>query len=312
MPGSEGIDADKSAPGRRVTRFVGDHPVLVLLAPALVVLLAVFVYPLAWVLYRSLFFPPLYPGQGYRFAPAGNYIRVVTSPDFYESVVQTLFYSVGSLSVSVTSGLLVALALNQVASRRVRTVYTTLFVLVLAIPVSILALTWRWILHPTEAGLANMLLLDLALVSSPVPFLESRALVLGVVALIDAWVRMPFAIVVFLAGLQSIPTRVYEAARIDGATTLQTFRHVTLPYLRPYAVTVVLLTWVFAFQAFTVIWNMTGGGPNGATTTLPLHIYEVSILRFNLGLGAALAALVVAITVLLTAVYVRWGAELDG
>jgi multiple sugar transport system permease protein len=174
--------------------------VLVLLGPALVVLLVLFVYPVAWILYRSLWLPPLSFEGGYRFAPAGNYRRLVTSPDFLASVGRTLFYAGGSLLCSTTGGLIVALALDRVEHRRLRHVYTTLVVLVLAIPVSILALSWRWILHPSGVGLANRVLMDLALIGPPIAFLERPGLVLPIVTLFDAWVRLPFAMLVFLAG----------------------------------------------------------------------------------------------------------------
>jgi len=116
---------------------------------------------------------------------------------------------------------------------------------------------------------------------------------------------MPFAMLVFFAGLQSIPERVYEAARVDGATSFQSFRHVTLPYLRQHAAVVALLTLVFALQAFTVIWVTTGGGPNGQTRTLAPYIYEVGIMQFNFGRGAAISATLVAAATVLTYLYVR-------
>lgn len=299
------MDSGKRAVRRRVNRFLDDHYLLVFLGPALLVLLILFVYPVVWVLYRSLWLPPIYPGEGYQFAPYANYERMVTSPYFRRSVARTLVYAAGSLSLSMTSGLLVALALNRVADRRLQRTYTTVLILGLAIPVSVLALIWRWILHPSEAGLANRVLLDLGAIGAPLPFLESEALALPIVTLIDAWVRFPFAMIVFFAGLQSIPDRFYEAARVDGATSLQAFRHVTLPYLRRYASVVALLTLVFALQAFTVIWTTTGGGPNGQSRTLAPYIYEVGIMQFNFGRGAAISATLVAAATVLTFLYVR-------
>ena len=299
------MDSETHTVRRRVNRFADDHYLLVLLGPALLVLLVLFVYPVVWVLYRSLWLPPIYPGQGYQFAPYANYERMVTSPYFRRSVVRTLVYAGGSLSLSAVGGLIVALALDHVADRRLQRAYTTVLILGLAIPVSVLALTWRWILHPSEAGLANRVLLDLSVIGTPIPFLESEALALPVVALIDAWVRMPFAMIVFFAGLQSIPARLYEAAEIDGATSFQAFRHVTVPYLRQYAAVVALLTLVFALQAFTVIWTATGGGPNGQTRTLAPYIYEVGIMQFDFGRGAAISATLVAAATVLTFLYVR-------
>jgi multiple sugar transport system permease protein len=299
------MDSETCTLRRRANRFLDDHYLLVLLGPALLVLLVLFVYPVAWVLYRSLWLPPIYPGQGHQFAPSGNYGRMVTSPYFRRSVVRTLVYAGGSLSLSMIGGLIVALALDHLPTRRLRRAYTTVLVLGLAIPVSVLALVWRWILHPSDAGLVNRVLLDISVVGTPIPFLESEALALPIVTLIDAWVRLPFAMIVFFAGLQSIPERLYDAAEVDGATTFQAFRQVTLPYLRPYTAVVALLTLTFALQAFTVVWNTTGGGPNGQTRTLAPYIYEVGIMQFNFGYGAAISTTLVAVATVLTFLYDR-------
>jgi len=180
------MDSEKRTVRRRVNRFVDDHYLLVFLGPALVVLLALFLYPVVWVLYRSLWLPPIYPGEGYQFAPYANYERMVTSPYFRRSFARTLLYAVGSLLLSAVGGPVVALALDRVTDRRLQRAYTTLLILGLAIPASVLALIWRWILHPSEAGLANRVLLDLGATGAPIPFLESEALALPVVTLIDA------------------------------------------------------------------------------------------------------------------------------
>jgi len=299
------MDSETRTVRRPATRFLDDHYLLVLLGPALFVLLVLFLYPVVWVLYRSLWLPPIYPGQGYQFGPSANYGRMVTSPYLRRSVVRTLLYAGGSLSLSMTGGLVVALALDRVPSKRLRRAYITVLLLGLAAPVSVLALMWRWILHPSRAGLANRVLLDISVVGTPIRFLESEALALPVVTLIDAWVRMPFAMIVFLAGLQSIPERLYEAAAVDGATSIQAFRHVTLPYLRSYAAVVALLTLVFSLQSFTVVWTTTGGGPNGRTRTLAPYIYEVGIMQFNFGYGAAISTTLVAVATVLTALYGR-------
>lgn len=146
----------------------------------------------------------------------------------------------------------------------------------------------------------------MGVIDSPIRFLLDEQHALLIVTLIDAWVRMPMAMIIFLAGLQAIPNRIYEAAMIDGATNLQRFRHVTIPYLRPYIVTVCLIVWLFAFQAFSVIWVMTGGGPALSTETISLFIFEVEILQFNFNAGAAISSFLVAVSFVLTVFYVKY------
>ena len=299
-----GPDAKRGRLRERVSDVVNDHLGIVLVGLPALVLLILFIWPVIWVLYQSLWVD--YPGVPARFDPIYNYHQVVIRTRFLESVRRTLFYAFGSLLLSVTSGLVVALALDRVGKRWLRTAYVTVLTFGWALPVSVLALTWRWILHDSSAGLLNQTLIDIGLIHEPIAYLFQADLALLIVTLIDAWVRMPLAMLIFLSGLQTVPNRMYEASRIDGATTLQRFRHVTLPYLRPHFLTVCLIVWLFAFQAFSVIWNMTGGGPHGATETVSLFIFEVGIYRLNFSFGSAISAFLVIISLIFTAFYVRY------
>jgi ABC-type sugar transport system permease subunit len=245
------------------------------------------------------------PGLEPRIDPAYNYGKVLASSDFWGSMRRTVLYAVGSFSVSFTGGLFFALLLNHVRRRWLRTAYLTALTSMLAIPVSVAALMWGALLAAHEAAFLNMVLMDLELVSEPIGYLRIEWLALPLVAFIDGWVRMPLATLVFLVGRRAIPARLYEAARMDGATTVQAFRHVTLPQLRPYVFTVVLLLWASAFQAFSVVWVLTDGGPIHRTRTIALYIYEVGILYLDFGQGAAISASLAAVTVVMTAVYVR-------
>ncbi len=304
--GSDGgreVDTGYDGLRRRLRRIGDDHAVAVMLGIPLLVLLALFVYPLLWMLYQSMWVTV--PGLEHRIDPAYNYGRVLTSSDFWGSLRRTVLYSLGSFSVSFTGGLFFALLLNRVRRRRLRAVYLAGLTATLAVPVSIAALTWRTVLADEEAALLNAALMDLGLVTEPIAYLQIGWLALPLVAFIDGWVRMPLALLVFLAGRQGIPARLYEAARIDGATTGQMFRHVTLPQLRPYVATVVLLLWASAFQAFSAVWVLTDGGPIFRTRTIALYVYEVGILYLDFGRGAAVSASLAAITVVVTAVYVR-------
>jgi len=109
----------------------------------------------------------------------------------------------------------------------------------------------------------------------------------------------------FLAGLQAIPQHMYDAAKADGATTFQMFRHITLPYLRPYMAIVGLIVWMFSWRSFAIIFPMTGGGPGTRTTTLPIAVWVSGIFRQDYGYGSAIAVFLVAVTLLLAIFYVR-------
>ena len=288
-----------------VSNWVNDHIRTVLLGPSLVALFVVFIYPaamLVWLSFQNT------RGFGETFAPAYNYGRIFTDPTFWNAVEKTLMYSFGSLFVSVGAGLVIALALNKLAARRMRDVYSTLILLSWAVPLSIVGVTWRWIFDG-QLGVFNKLLVDLGVLASSFSWLSNSTSAMVVVILADTWSRIPFAAIVLLAGLQSIPQEMYDAAKADGATTLQTFRHVTLPYLRPSFFVAGLITWMFAFRAFAIPFSTTGGGPGGATETLAIYIQRFGIQLLDYGFASAVSLFLVAVTLVVAAGYVYFVLE---
>ncbi|MFC7097056.1 carbohydrate ABC transporter permease [Halobaculum marinum] len=283
-----------------ISDWVNDHIRTVLLGPSLVALFVVFIYPAIMLVWLSL---QNTRGFGETFEPTYNYGRIFGDPTFWNAVENTLVYSFGSLFVSVAVGLVVALALNKLADDYLRDTYTTLILLSWAVPLSIVGVTWRWMFNG-QLGVVNRVLLDLGLLSSSFSWLTSSSTAMGVVVLADSWSRIPFAAIVLLAGLQSIPQEMYDAAKIDGATTWQTFRHVTLPYLRPSFFVAGLITWMFAFRAFAIPFSTTGGGPGGATETLAIYIHRFGIQLLDYGFASAVAVFLVSVTLVVAAGYV--------
>jgi multiple sugar transport system permease protein len=297
-----GFGRDDGSLRSRLSRFANDHVLAITMGPALLVIFVIFVYPVAFLFYQSVFLT--LPGIDPRFVAFRNYTTMFQSPEFWSYFQHTLVYSTGSLIVSTTSGLAIALGINHVSRRWLRNVYSTVLMFAWAIPIAVVALIWRWILQGNEFGLLNLILVSSGLVADPVAWLANGDRAMLLVMLVDAWARMPFAMVVFLAGLQSIPNHLYDATRVDGATTLQAFRAVTLPRLRPYFAIVGLITWMFAFRAFAIIFPMTRGGPGQRTTVLSIHIYRTGMVNFNFGYAAAVAVFLVGVTVLVALFYV--------
>ncbi|MFB6221291.1 MAG: carbohydrate ABC transporter permease [Halolamina sp.] len=284
----------------RVSDWVNDNIRVVLLGPSLVALFLVFIYPAVMLLWLSLLNTR---GIGETFEPLYNYSRVFTDPTFWNAVEKTLIYSFGSLFFSVSVGLVVALALNKVINQRVRDTYSTLILISWAVPLSIVGVTWRWMFNG-QLGVVNKVLVDLGILDSAYSWLGNSLSAMVVVILADSWSRIPFATVVLLAGLQSIPQEMYDAAKIDGATTFQTFWNVTLPYLRPSFFVAGLITWMFAFRAFAIPFSTTGGGPGGATETLAIYIHRFGVQLLDYGFASAVAVFLVAVTLLVAAGYV--------
>lgn len=286
-----------------LSSWANDHIVLVMLGPPLLIIAAIFVYPVFWMFYQSLFFAP--PGiQVPIFRPTYNYSKLFGSSQFYLFLRQTLFYSFGSLVLSFTTGLLVALAANHVVNKRLRSTYTTIILFSWALPLAVVAIMWNWILVGDPYGFLNQILMDVGVTNSAISLIANKDLALPLVTFVDAWLRMPFAMVVFLAGLQSIPDHMYDAAKVDGATTFQRFRNITIPYLRPYMAIVGLISWMFAFRAFAIIYPMTQGGPGLRTTTLAIWIYREAMVKLDFGFGSAIAVFLVAVTIIVAIFYV--------
>jgi len=286
----------------RVSRFANDHILLVLMGPALLVITAIFVYPVFYLLRQSLFLT--LPGSVERFVGVENFVTMFESSEFWSYFGNTLIYSFGSLVVSLGSGLLIALAINHVSRSRLRDAYSTVLMFAWAIPLAVVALIWKWMLTGNRLGLFNRVAMDLGVVSSPVAWLSTPEMAMLAVTLTDAWARMPFAMLLLLAGLQSIPDHMYDAAKVDGATTFQMFKSITVQYLRPYIAIVALINWMFAFRAFAVVFPLTNGGPGTSTTVFSIHIYREGMINFNYGYASAVAVFIIVISLFVATFYV--------
>ncbi|MGN8216073.1 carbohydrate ABC transporter permease [Halococcus salifodinae] len=286
----------------QASKTANDHILLVLMGPALLIITAIFVYPVFYLLRQSLYLT--IPGTVERFVGLENFVTMFQSSEFWDYFVNTLIYSFGSLAISLGSGLVVALAINHVAHSRLRDAYSTLVMFSWAIPLAVVALIWKWMFTGNELGFFNMVLMDLGLIAAPIAWLSSPNFAMLAVMLTDAWARMPFAMLLLLAGLQSIPKHMYDAAKVDGATTFQTFRAITVQYLRPYIAIVALINWMFAFRAFAVVFPMTAGGPGTSTTIFSIHIYREGMINFNYGYASAVAVFIIGITLVVATFYV--------
>ncbi|WP_312912265.1 carbohydrate ABC transporter permease [Natronosalvus caseinilyticus] len=282
-----------------IAEFVNRYFTAIMLGPALVAIFVVFIYPVLYLIWQSLFRTTLATG-GYvqEFVFLDNFRYVLTRGRFVDNLKNSLYYSFGSLTISVCGGLLLALAVNHVKREWLRTSYSTLLLISWASPLVVSALIWRWMFN-ADLGLINMILTDLGF--SEILWLADPTWAMISVTFVDGWVRTPFAMIVFLAGLQAIPQHMYDAAKMDGATSFQAFRNVTIPYLLPSFAIVILINWMFSFRAFGVIWGLTQGGPGNSTHVLATWIYRDGIVNFNLGTGSATSVILVLITLAVAA-----------
>jgi multiple sugar transport system permease protein len=163
-------------------------------------------------------------------------------------------------------------------------------------------LVWRYMFHDV-VGILNFFLLKIGAISTPMNWLGSPKMAMLSVIMVGVWKFFPFVVLAILGVLQSIPQEQYEAARIDGANGWQQFWRITLPYVMPIFLLTAVLRTIWTFHKFDIIYLLTGGGPVGATTTLPVLVYQKAFADFELGRAAALALITAGILALLLGVY---------
>ncbi|MEZ4671290.1 MAG: ABC transporter permease subunit [Anaerolineae bacterium] len=216
----------------------------------------------------------------------GNYERLLRDSDFISAVGNTLIFTIASLSVKFVVGMTVVLILNS--KLPFRSILSGLMLLPWIVPEVVTALAFRSIYDPIFGGL-NPILMQLGLINRQVAWLGDPGLALPSVIAVNVWKGIPFYTILLLAGLKAIDREQYEAASVDGASTIKRFRHITLPGLRYVIVVTLLLSFISTFNSFGLIYLMTGGGPGGATRVYSILAYEKAIIGLRFGPGAATA-----------------------
>jgi multiple sugar transport system permease protein len=233
------------------------------------------------------------------FNGVANYVNVLTDPRFHRSVLVTLYYMFGHAIPLWIVSLALAMGFNQ--SFRGRGFFRSIYFLPTIMPPIVVGIVWVFLFHPY--GLVNQGLAALGLPA--VDWLTSPQAVIPAFILSSEWRSVPFFMVIFLAGLQNIPTELKEAARIDGAGPLMVFRAITLPLLKPTILLVMIVSLIGASRNFTNAFVMTGGGPDGASTVVGLYIYRAAFQEYRMGLASAAAVILFLATLLLTLTQLR-------
>lgn len=272
--------------------------------PAVLVVAATTGYPLFYNLQLSTYDAPLTKFLNGDITAVGlaNYAEQLQSPVMWRALGTSLIYTTATIVLMFVGGLALAMFFNRQFPGR-NLLRAALF-LPYVLPSVVAANVWRWLLDGTF-GLLNHLLSVLHLIDEPVFWLGRPGTALIAVILATGWTMIPFAMLLLVAGLQSVPADVLEAAELDGASPAQRFFRITLPLLLPVALVVALLGFIYTFKTFDTIFIMTKGGPGDATTTLPILAYNSAFVNFDLGQGAALNTLLLVIPVVLALIYFR-------
>jgi multiple sugar transport system permease protein len=265
-----------------------------LLFPAMAVLAVLAVVPILVLLWLSLRYKV--PAFGIdAFAGLEHYMVLLQSPRFWNSLGVTIYFAGVSVALETALGLGLALVLAY----RVPGVgwARALILLPWAIPTVVTAKLWDWMYHP-ELGIVNYLLQAGALTAAPVNWLGTPAWAIHAAIIADVWRTTPFVVILLLAGLATISPDLYRAAALDGASLWQSFRHVTLPLLRPVLLVVVLFRLIDALRAFDLLYVMTGGGPADSTETLSIFAYKILFQSLQFGYGSAIGVTIFLIVTL--------------
>jgi ABC-type sugar transport system permease subunit len=272
-----------------------------LVAPSLLLMTGLTIVPFlyaSWISLHRVNF--LFPGQP--FVGVTNYIHMTASQEFWASVGRTAYFTV----VSVVSQTVLGIAIAQLLDRpfRGRVIVRTIILLPWAIPTVVNGTLWRWILDGSTGAL-NHLLLQFGLIEHNVIWLGQPFLAMNMVILADSWRMLPLYVIMFLAGVQAIPDDLYDAAKVDGATAWDCFRYVTLPFLRPVIMVVLVLRTLQTFRVFDIIYVMTRGGPANGTMVVTFLTYFTTFKFQNFGYGAALSFFIGITTLGMSWVYIR-------
>ncbi|WP_217651694.1 carbohydrate ABC transporter permease [Mangrovactinospora gilvigrisea] len=226
-----------------------------------------------------------------------NYRDILSDPAVGNSFAVTALFTAMVIPVQTVLGLGVALLLNRrlPGSAFFRALYIVPWI---CAPLA-LGVVWKWMFDPTD-GVLN------AIIGHRITWLSSENLALPSVAAVSVWSQVGYVSLFFLAGLSAVPGHLYEAARIDGASAVRTFWHITLPLLRPTTFFILVTGIISSFQVFDTVYAMTSGGPAGHTDVIASHIYQEAFVDFRLGRAAALAVALLVVLVMVTVAQQLW------
>ncbi len=268
-------------------------------APTLILLLLVMVFPLGYAGFLSLH--EVLP-QTTRFVGLANYVRAFNDPAFWNSLAVSAKFTVISVSIHMVLGLGLALLLSQ--PFRGAKVFRFLLLIPWMVSQVVTGVIWRWILN-AQYGVVNAVLQKLGFIEHYLPWLADVKLAPIAVIVAYTWQCLPFVMIMLYAGLQTIPKEQYEAAKIDGANGFQILRSVTIPNLKYVIVVTTLMDFIWAFRLFDLPKVMTDGGPLRATEMLSILVYRVTFEYYQFGYAAAIAMLMLLISLVLSVVYIR-------
>lgn len=268
------------------------------LLPGVLVTALLIVYPLCYILMMSFSDNAVAAGG---FAGLDNYVRLFRNPQFPKAISNTIVWTLATVFFSFVIGFALALLINR-ATVRFQGFWRSAIFIAWIIPGVVKATAWKW-LFTTDGGMINHILTSLGLISKDIPWLTSPQYAMLSIIIVQVWACAPYVMLMMTAGLQQLPTDMYESAELDGAGWLKKMTHITLPLLMDVSFICILMTLVWAINEFSLIWIMTSGGHN--TTTLSILVYnQFKVLNINSASASAVMQLI--ITMVFAVLYVKF------
>ncbi|MGR9430967.1 carbohydrate ABC transporter permease [Rhizobium leguminosarum] len=272
-------------------------------SPATLLLVLLMLFPMVMVFKYSLMDGAIMKKDA-AFAGVQNYLTIFENPVFWQSVVQTLYFTIMSVVFHFIIGLAFALLLNtNRVDPLIRSILRVLFILPWLFTAVIIAIIWRLLLDPN--GVVNSVLTALHIINFKVEWFSSTRTAIHALTFANIWAGYPLYMVSLLAGLQGISKELYEAAGIDGANELEKFWYITIPQLMPIIISIALLDFIWTMQVFPLVWMTTGGGPIYSTEVLSTFTYKLAFSQYEFSLASASAMIILIISMSVTYFYIK-------
>ena len=260
---------------------------LVFVLPAMLIVFLLLVYPIFSSIYFSFTSKNLIRPY-YKWIWFDNFKFVLTNPEFYRAFLNSIKWTILSITGQLLVGFIAALSLNKIP--KFSGFYRTLLIIPWAFPTIVIAFSWKWILNDVYGFIPN-LLTQLHITKENINFLADPKTAFWIVLFINIWFGAPLFMVNILAALKTIPREQYEAAIVDGASSFQVFRYITIRHIRGVIGLLVVLRTIWVFNNFDLLYLLTGGGPSDLTTTLPIYAYKTGWNLKRLGTASAVTIL---------------------
>lgn len=300
---TERTSGTPSGPTRKKSKLLRGLTPYGYLAPTIILLFILMIVPIAMVVSYS-FLDNVIVNKSPSGVGLANYMEILSNGAFWKAARNTLVFTVASVVVHLFLGIGFALLLNsQLLGDRTKAFFRVILVLPWLFTVAVIAVLWRMLLSPN--GVVNFVLGAVGVTHGSTEWLADPSIALAAVTFINVWSGYPFYMISYLAGLQGIPTDLYEAARVDGANAWQRFWNVTIPQLRPLIISLLLLDFIWTTQQFALVWMTTGGGPIDATEVLATFTYKLAFSRYQYSLAATSAVIILVVSMVLAYFYAK-------